>query len=329
MTSIAKSLLPAAAQGHLRPIHPGRDLPAIADLVELCFKDTLDADGRGYLKHMRQAARENELIHWASTTAEALGGMPVTGYVWEQDGQIIGNLSLIPLRSLGKRIYLIANVAVHPAYRGRGIGRMLTATAVEYAQSRGVHSAWLQVRHDNPPAIHIYQTLGFVERARRTSWEAVQADSAPAASEQVQVGRRLNTHWPLQAEWLKRLYPPELRWHLPVHWWLVQPGWWTALQRFLSLEFPLQLSAERNGVLQAVLTCHAQGGSARTIWLAAPPTEQIDEEAVLELLTAARQQHSWQRSFTLNLPAGYATWAVQQAGFTTNQTLIWMQIVFS
>lgn len=328
MTSITKSLIPSAAQNHLRPIHPGRDLPAIADLVELCFKDTLDADGRGYLKQMRAAARENELVHWASTTAEALGGMPVTGYVWEQDNQIVGNLSLIPLRSLGKRIYLIANVAVHPAYRGRGIGRMLTATAVEYTHSRGVQSVWLQVRHDNPPALHIYRALGFQERARRTSWEATIEDPQPAPQKDVHVGRRLDAHWPQQAEWLSALYPPELRWHLPVQMWLVKPGWWAALQRLLSLEFPFQVSAVRNGILQAVLTSHAASGAVCTIWLAAPPAERLDEMAVLALLTAARQHQGWQRPYALNLPADYAAWAVQQAGFTTHQTLIWMQIVF-
>ena len=31
-------------------------------------------------------------------------------------------------------------------------------------------AVWLQVRDDNPSAIHIYETHGFKERMRRTNW---------------------------------------------------------------------------------------------------------------------------------------------------------------
>ena len=35
---------------NLRPLEPGYDLTAVADLIELCFAENLDADGRRYIR---------------------------------------------------------------------------------------------------------------------------------------------------------------------------------------------------------------------------------------------------------------------------------------
>jgi len=328
VTSLADVTIPPAGRGCLRPVQAGRDLLAVADLVELCFKDSLDQDGRSYLKQIRQAAQDNEIWHWAATAAEAVNGLPISGYVWEEKGVIVGNLSLIPLRSLGQRMFLIANVAVHPDFRGRGIGRMLTATALDYVQRRGIKYAWLQVRHDNPPAIHIYQSLGFTERARRTAWSSVPGPLEAAAQGGGILVQRSAAYWELQSRWLERLYPAELRWHLPLNLGLLQPGLWGSLQRFFSLEYPAQWAIEQNRVLQGVLSSHLEGGHAHTLWLAAPPEGELNVTAIHALLAAARQHSSVRRVFTLNLPAGYAAGALQAAGFKEQQTLIWMRVAF-
>ncbi len=112
--------IPACAQGHLRKLDMRRDLHKVADLVELCFYDTLDPEGKQYLKEMRKAAQNASMLGWASSMIDQ-APMPPSGYVWEEDGQLVGNLSLIPINIKGKRGYMIANVATHPDYRGRGI----------------------------------------------------------------------------------------------------------------------------------------------------------------------------------------------------------------
>jgi RimJ/RimL family protein N-acetyltransferase len=60
-------------------------------------------------------------------------------------------------------------VAVLDAYRGRGIGRSLIQTAIDTVVQRGGQTAYLYVREDNPAAVHLYSSLGFVALDRLTS----------------------------------------------------------------------------------------------------------------------------------------------------------------
>ena len=114
----AELALAASSQGHLRRLDMRRDLVKVADLVELCFYDTLDPEGRQYLNEMRRAAQNTSLLGWASGLIDE-APMPPSGYVWEEDGRLVGNLSLIPITWQGKKGYMIANVATHPDFRGR------------------------------------------------------------------------------------------------------------------------------------------------------------------------------------------------------------------
>ena len=168
----------ASDHPHIRPLNMFRDLSTVADLIELCFSPTMDNDGQRYLSDMRRASRDDTFLRWASRMTETTS-LPLMGYVWEQDGRIIGNASLIPFRDKGRRIYLIANVAVHPDHRRRGIGRTLTERVMKQARVRKASALWLHVRDDNPGAIKLYQDLGFREIARRTTWQR-EARSIPA-----------------------------------------------------------------------------------------------------------------------------------------------------
>ncbi len=55
----------------------------------------------------------------------------------------------------------ITNIAVLEAYRGRGIGRALTAGLLQYAANLGVVYATLEVRRGNVIAQNLYKSLGF------------------------------------------------------------------------------------------------------------------------------------------------------------------------
>ena len=61
----------------------------------------------------------------------------------------------------------IATVAVHPEYRGRGIGRQILLTALRECAAHGALSATLEVRERNAIAIDMYRKLGFKVVGRR------------------------------------------------------------------------------------------------------------------------------------------------------------------
>jgi ribosomal-protein-alanine N-acetyltransferase len=55
----------------------------------------------------------------------------------------------------------ITNVAVHPAYRRQGVGRLLMQSAIEFTEAAGGRHITLEVRRTNLVAQHLYQSFGF------------------------------------------------------------------------------------------------------------------------------------------------------------------------
>lgn len=61
----------------------------------------------------------------------------------------------------------IKDLAVHPSYRRRGLGRRLLAVALRELADAGASRARLEVRASNTPAIALYRSFGFeVEHVR-------------------------------------------------------------------------------------------------------------------------------------------------------------------
>lgn len=61
----------------------------------------------------------------------------------------------------------ILDIAVHPDYRGMGIGRLLVEKVLEECRKRGAEFVSLEVRASNANAIGLYERLGFVVTGRR------------------------------------------------------------------------------------------------------------------------------------------------------------------
>ncbi|WP_013323323.1 GNAT family N-acetyltransferase [Gloeothece verrucosa] len=55
----------------------------------------------------------------------------------------------------------VANLAVHPEYRGRGIGTKLLESCLEKAKGLGSTSVWISVDIDNSRAQKLYESVGF------------------------------------------------------------------------------------------------------------------------------------------------------------------------
>jgi ribosomal protein S18 acetylase RimI-like enzyme len=306
----------------LRPLNIIRDLPAVADLVEKCFADTMDAEGRNYLQQMRRAGQDNFFLRWASNAVETVS-MPLSGYIWEENGEIIGNVSLIPYHQGRKKIYLVANVAVRTDFRKRGIGRALTQAAMEHAKQHHASETWLHVREDNPGAIALYLDLGFIEQARRTGWQAEYERVTPSWEPGFLITKRISRDWPSQETWLHRLYPSQLGWYDPLPWASFRPGIWYGLYRFL-LEYDIRHWVARTGsTATAVISCQTISGGNTRLWAAFPP--EGDEKILTSLLQYARHASFSRSKISLDLPAGHYLTALQPAGFQPTRTLLWMK----
>ncbi len=86
----------------------------------------------------------------------------------DQEGRIIGYIT--------PRLFLdeghIHNVAVHRAFRGKGVGRLLVQRVLGDCRKRGGATVFLEVRFSNAVAIELYRRLGFVETGRRRQYYA-------------------------------------------------------------------------------------------------------------------------------------------------------------
>lgn len=329
MTAITTPLNTLPPQ--LRPLNILRDLPAVASLVETCFASTLDDDGRRYLQQMHRAGRDNAFLRWATQAVET-ASMPLSGFVWEENGEIIGNASLIPYRRHRRRYYLIANVAVHPNQRRRGIGRALTLAAMAQARRKHAEEIWLHVRDDNPGAAVLYESLGFRQRARRTSWRLSLDRALPPPEPGPTISRRRKSDWPWQEHFLRRAYPDLLAWYQPTPWHSLHPGLFYALERFFFTNGTRHWVVRSEEGLAAALTWTPSGGSGPDrLWAAVPPAGAGDSplggEALKALLMRARRELvSTRATLALDFPAGEYAEAIQAAGFEARRTLIWMRL---
>lgn len=323
MATLTESMRKSSSQPQLRAFDARRDLAAVAGLVEKCFADTLDESGREYIRRMRASAAQTTWLAWGQLAA-GLYGAPFTGYVWQEDDILAGNASLIPYFNQGHWFYLIANVAVLPEYRRRGIARQLTQKCIEHARQRHMPSIWLHVRQENEGAKNLYQSLGFVARACRTSW----LHPLTEISAEFAAGAQLNipgaNHWEVQRNWLNQNYPSELTWHLPFNLNSLRPDLWGGFIRFLRDAYILQWGAFQDRQLLAALSWQVTTGPANLFWLAAPP--DLDENVLRSLLLHACHHLPTRRPVMLDYPAGLFEHALQSVGFKAQQTLIWMEL---
>lgn len=107
----------------------------IADLEKICFNDP-------WSENSIASELDNRLSHWLV----ALDDEKVVGYVGSQT--VLGETDMM-------------NIAVHPAYRKKGIATELIEALIQVLKERGSHSLMLEVRESNNPAKELYLKMGF------------------------------------------------------------------------------------------------------------------------------------------------------------------------
>ena len=131
MVSLARS----AGPRFIRPMNPFRDWGAVANLMRVVFQSDVSAASLPVFPDWPWLNRLRPVI----SLFEALGmetPEQMLGYVWEDGGRIVGNVTL-GLSDPLQGTWLMSNVGVHPQFRRRGIARALVETSVNEARSHG------------------------------------------------------------------------------------------------------------------------------------------------------------------------------------------------
>ena len=127
-------------------------IPALTELESVCFSTPWTAEG--FAEEL-----DNPLAHFA---------------VAEDDGQVLGYIGVQEICGEG----YVADFAVFPAYRGRGIGTALLRHALDGAKARGCAFLSLEVRTGNDGAIRLYEALGFEQVGLRRQFYKDPAEDA-------------------------------------------------------------------------------------------------------------------------------------------------------
>ncbi len=119
-------------------VHP----MTLADLDQV-----MEVERLSYLTPWSRQAFESELLQRYTVYLVARAGDRVVGFagmhvLWEMAH--------------------VTNVAVHPEFRGRGVGERLMRELIRIAYRRGAARMTLEVRVGNAPAQALYRKLGFV-----------------------------------------------------------------------------------------------------------------------------------------------------------------------
>jgi len=197
-----------------RPVNTRKDMGAIADLIQKAFNQEMDPVGSRLVREMRTFSRMG-IFGWLLGRLFLPQAAYPMGYVWEEDGRVVGNASLLRVEGFPNR-WVMANVAVESAYRRKGIGRALIQASVELAKKRHAQEILLQVLSSNQVAQVLYASLGFRPLSTRTTWTRDRNERMPINPDPGTVRRRASGEWREQLALAERLHPEGLVWPYPL-----------------------------------------------------------------------------------------------------------------
>ncbi len=286
------NVTPAANQDGLRPVNLRTDLSQLADLIEIAFADTMDHHGRAAVREMRALSHMGGLTSLISVNNELIQGMGM-GFVWIDGGKLVGNVSVYPasLPRGAARIFgstwMIANVATHPDYRGRGIARRLMEASLDSIRKRAALMrggnpravAILQVEEKNTPARQLYETLGFRTERTWNHWKrsSMSRVMMPRQDSRIYISRRRRSEWRGEFELAQRIRPAErggIGWLRPTFPGLFTASLWSLLSdlaNLRSVEHLVIRSEDERAVLAALWIENALAASSIQLTLMVDP----------------------------------------------------------
>jgi ribosomal protein S18 acetylase RimI-like enzyme len=304
----------------LSPTHARRDMAGIAELMAMSFSGNLDSISRRMIRDMRRLGR----LGWLGWLLGKLVLPPAAyapGFVWRADGKVVGNASLMYVDRRSSR-YVIANVAVHPGYRRKGIARSLVEACVEFCREKKGTELLLQVDRDNHAAQVLYASMGFKALSTRTKWVRPNSHTQGLYQGMFRVRQRDPGEWQQQYELARLLYPEGVWWPYSNRIEYFRPR---ELAHGLGLRGSIHWVIERQGRLIASLMARSgfEPGSWRLVLMVEPEVQGQVEEALLA--KALPNLFPRRMPVIVEYQAGIAEEAFTKAGFTAERTLTWMK----
>ncbi|MCI0398856.1 MAG: GNAT family N-acetyltransferase [Chloroflexi bacterium] len=318
--------LPSQPKSGPRPIHVGRDMRQVLHLLDLTFGPLLDADGRRLLSDRMSLSYQAPLAMRLSTMTRGF----IPGFVWDENGRIVGNLSLIETRLPGR--YLIANVAVHPDFRRRGIARTLMVEAIEYLRRRGSRMALLQVETNNTAARHLYEQLNFATVGSIQRWDTTTTRVRPlplaAADSRLDIRPMRSQEWRDAYALDRASVHPELSWPEPTPHDKYRRSFWQWLAGLLNGQKTEVWLTRHGRQLTGLAMTESEWGRPHTLSLRISPTwrGQLERPLLAKLLRRLDSLRSG--AIEITHPAGdeVVNQLLKEANFQPRRSLTIMRL---
>lgn len=322
--------IPATRPGDgLRPVDLSRDLSQVVELLKMAFGESLDGDGFQYFGD--GTGPMNEILYRFNPITSRLSN----GFVWQADGRVIGNVTLMTTRAWDR--YLVANVAVHPSYRRRGIARGLMQAVMEAVRKQGGRTILLQVVKDNQPALDLYRSLGYVGIGNMVSWSATRSrlrqipgNAGEEASTCIDLlpARLWREAYELDTAHVHR----DLNWPEPLSPDAYRRTWW---QRFMDFTNGRQvetwITANLDGNLNGLVNIACEWGRSNMITLRIRPDYAGRLERPLLAKAIRRLQYLPRRNIRIDHPEAdeHTGHLLNEANFSIQRTLTHMRLDLS
>lgn len=314
----------------LRAFDIGRDLRPVAELIAEAFTNELDPRGQAALREMRILSHLSGLIKLLNRGTGEFDDV-FSGFVWVEEGKIVGNITVQRADKFGNR-WQIANVAVAPAYRGRGIARALLARALEHIEDADGRWAVLQVYDRNSVARHLYERMGFStvsgQMEMRMDWLRPTEMPVPPAG----FGPFKSSDWLPLYELANNQYSAQMQWWRPLRRadfqvafeQQVGEGFLQAIGKQKIFRRAIQSTHRFEAAL--ILTVQRWRGAHKLDFWTRPDAYGRYEESMVAWALATLQEYPRLPVFT-NLSTEHvaAIQAFRRAGFLPIQTLLTMR----
>jgi ribosomal protein S18 acetylase RimI-like enzyme len=312
--------------GPRRASYP-RDVPPIAELIDLCFAGTLDNASRQMLRSVHWIAQRGEAVWKLSLLLRGVNPEEwVLGSVWEEAGRVVGTITLT-LRKPEAGAWLLSNVAVHPDFRRRGYARGLIRHALGEIRSRGGRKVYLQVDVGNETGVRMYRELGFEEIGRRITWARSSKPETPAGSTTVRdpayrIGPRRSSQWREEYALWKGITPAGFTWNTPLSEGAFRPSAARWLEQALLGEAEKHFLATRDGQAEAALLAFRRFSGWEGYLVQREGTSGKVEQALLE--EAWKGASPGWNCLLEAVPESSGT-ILEKLGFQKRRTFIWMR----